>query len=405
MRTRRTELRFVAVAAAVAAARVLAQEPSGQPVDPIADVGEQIEAIQASQGINSPELIPPLTNLGLILREQNDVDLAMAAFERARHLVRVNYGLSSFEEAPLLRQLIQIEEAKGNAATAWGLEQRLLGLIYRYPGPRAAPMLAEIADKRAEILRQYSAGRMPPQIVLGCYYALSGPGSGDCPHSGSSRRVKVALMDEARSYYIDTIAMVLQSEGRSADVLPELYLGWVRALAVSPNEDTAGHEGGLVLREIHLLAVQNGEPLEAQMHALLRVADWDLLFARGGKEDEAALQAYVALYERLEHEGLERALIDEMFSPRVPVVLPAFMPNALTSSETPDSAGYVDVAFEITKYGQGRSVEILDTSTNTSDEARLRVRDLIRWSRFRPRVADGKFEDPARVVFRYYVNG
>jgi hypothetical protein len=78
--------------------------------------------------------------------------------------------------------------------------------------------------------------------------------------------------------------------------------------------------------------------------------------------------------------------------------------NPLASTETPRSAGYVDVAFEITKYGEGRSIEFLNTSSNTTDEARARVREIIVWSRFRPRMANGAFENPARVVVRYYVN-
>src|SRR4026207_1985173 len=106
MRARATALGLVLVTAAFAAARLLGAALSE---DPVSSVGRQIEEIQSSQGINSPELIRPLTNFGLLLREQGDVDLAVAAFERARHIVRVNYGLTSFEEAPLLRQLVQIE--------------------------------------------------------------------------------------------------------------------------------------------------------------------------------------------------------------------------------------------------------------------------------------------------------
>ena len=157
MRARTTTLGLVLAGAAFLATRVVAQEPASSSLpadDGFSGVPQQIEKIQSSQGINSPELIGPLTNLGLILREQGDVDLAIAAFERARHLVRVNYGLSSFKEAPLLRQLVQIEEGRGNAAAAWELEQELLGMIYRSPGPRpgAASMLREIADKRADLL-------------------------------------------------------------------------------------------------------------------------------------------------------------------------------------------------------------------------------------------------------------
>ena len=393
---------------AAAIAQVVAQE---QAEDVVTSVTEQIEEIQSAQGITSPELIAPLTNMGLILREQGDVALAIATFERARHLVRVNYGLSSFKEAPLVRQLVQIEEARGNAAAAWELEQQLLGMIYRSPGPRpgATQMLREIADKRADVLERYSVGEFPPQIELGCYYA--GPRRRDglevapasC-RSGSSWSVKQALYDEATRYYFDVMEMIRSSEGPSSDDLPEIYMAVLRASYAARNDYGTEYQGRGMLRAIYERHVKYAAPLPVQMDALLQRVDWDLLYAGGRKKNEAAFQAYEALYERFQQEDLEQSLLDEMFSPSAPVVLPAFMPNPLASNETPGSSGYIDVAFEITKYGEGKSIEILDTSTNTTEAARLRLRDLIKWNRFRPRMANGAFEDPARVVVRYYVN-
>src|SRR5262245_23685945 len=198
MRARATALGLISAAAVFAATRICAQEPEPalSAEDVVTTVAEQIDEIQSSQGINSPELIDLLTHLGLIFREQGDVDLAVAAFERARHVIRVNYGLFSFKEAPLVRQLVQIEEARGNAAAAWDLEHELIDMIYRRPGPRpgAASMLREIADKRRDLLERYSNGEFPPQMALGCYYTEPGAadgrqGSKSC-HSGSSFRAK-----------------------------------------------------------------------------------------------------------------------------------------------------------------------------------------------------------------------
>jgi hypothetical protein len=144
--------------------------------------------------------------------------------------------------------------------------------------------------------------------------------------------------------------------------------------------------------------------LAVQMNALVDIADWLLRFAAGRKETEEAFEFYEVLYKRFGQVGMEPAWIDDVFSPSLPVVLPAFVPNPLASIETSSSAGFIDVAFEITKYGEGKSIEMLDTSTNTTDTARMRLRDRIRWSQFRPRVVDGAFEDVSRVVVRYYVN-
>jgi len=394
----------VLLAMVVASHAAFPQPASTPPADDLfSGVAEQIEEIQSSQGVNAPDLIGPLTNLGLIFREQGDPALAAAAIERARHLVRVNYGLSSFEEAPLLRQLIQIEEGKGNAAAAWDLEQKLLALIRRHPGPRAAPMLREIADKRVDVLTRYSAGEFPPQVVLGCYYGEQEPDGAKSCRSGSRNRVKAALQNEARSYYLGTIEMVVLSEGRFAAELPELYLALVRAVyAAFPNDiHNTQHEGRQILRILRALSVNKPEPLPVQINARVQLADWDLLFAGGRDKNEAALKAYETLYDQLKQEGLGQPSIDELFSPSVPVVLPAFLPNPLVS--TPGGSGHIDVAFDITKYGEGKAIDVLDTTTNTTAVVRIRLADLIRDSRFRPRVADGAFEDASRVVVRYYV--
>jgi hypothetical protein len=270
-------------------------------------------------------------------------------------------------------------------------------------------MLREIADKRVDVLERYVAGEIPPQIELGCYYAEpdnaeSGRKGNKSCSSGNAYRARMNLLDEARFYYYDVMDMIRLSEGRSSDELPELDMAVLRASYAARNDyNTEGYGRGL-LRLVHERHVKYSAPLPVQMNALLQMADWDLLYAGGRKKNEAAFQAYEALYERLEQEGLEQPLIDEMFSPRGPVVLPAFTPNPLASIETPGSQGFIDVAFEITKYGEGKSIEILDTTTNTTEAARVRLRDIIKWSRFRPRVANGEFEDPSRVVVRYYVN-
>jgi hypothetical protein len=400
----------IVIAVVAAPLGAFAQPASSLPADDrFPGIAEQIEYIESSQGINSHDLIAPLTNLGLILREQQDLDLAVAVFERARHLVRVNYGLSSFREAPLLRQLVQIEEAKGNAAVAWDLEQELIGLLRQNPGPRAAPMLREIADKRVDVLERYAAGEIPPQIALGCYYSEpdnveSGRKGNKSCGSGSSFRAKLNLLDEATLYYYDVMDMIRLSEGQSSDQLPEVYMAVLRASYAARNDYGTENQGRGMLRAVHERHVEYSAPSPVQMNALLQMADWDLLYAGGRKKNEAAFQAYEALYERLEQEGLEQSLIDEMFSPSVPVVLPTFSPNPLASIETPHSQGFVEVAFEITKYGEGKSIEILDTTTNTTEAASVTLREIIKWSRFRPRVANGAFEDPSRVVVRYYVN-
>ena len=113
------------------------------------------------------------------------------------------------------------------------------------------------------------------------------------------------------------------------------------------------------------------------------------------------LESYEQAYDLLEQKGVAQASIDELFAPETPVVLPTFLPNPFASRDTSESARYVDVAFDITKYG--RSEHAVDPNDEEpTDAAKKDVRRPIDASWFRPRVTDGRFADATRVVVRYY---
>lgn len=138
--------------------------------------------------------------------------------------------------------------------------------------------------------------------------------------------------------------------------------------------------------------------LQERVVALVRVADWDLLYSYNSR----ALEQYERAYELLEQAGAQ-ASIDELFSPKTPVVLPAFSPNPLASDATQASTAHIDVAFEVTRYGESRSVRIIDTTTNATNADQTRLVELVQRSRFRPRVTDGEFDRASPVVLRYHL--
>ena len=76
-------------------------------------------------------------------------------------------------------------------------------------------------------------------------------------------------------------------------------------------------------------------------------------------------------------------------------------PNPLARDEK-RATGYIDVAFEITKYGQSRTVEIVEEA-NASTAAKRDLLALIRNNRFRPRLTNGHAADATPVRVRYYL--
>lgn len=277
---------------------------------------------------------------------------------------------------------------------------------------QAAPILRETADRRMDVLRRYIAGEFPPEIVLGCYYEpLEGSldaglsaarGEPRQCNSGSKRHVERRLLSEARSYYAEAIRVILRNEQYSNDELEELESELIR----SSYEFGSGVDGKASLRRLLAYQVANSAPMLERIDTLVQMADWDLLYAhrvRATQYAESALQVYEQAYRQLEESGVEQTSIDRLFAPQMPVAIPIFEPNPLTTEQTSNNAGYIDVAFDITRYGRGEHIEILDTTTSATRAAEKDLIRSIEQTSFRPRSTDGGFGDSSRVVVRYYL--
>jgi hypothetical protein len=105
-------------------------------------------------------------------------------------------------------------------------------------------------------------------------------------------------------------------------------------------------------------------------------------------------------HDMLERAGTDEAALALLFTPELPVVLPSFEPNPLASDATRAATGHVEVEFVITKYGRARAIQIRD-ATNAAHRARADLVDLMKSSRFRPRLTDGRCADSSPVVVRY----
>ena len=423
---------------------------------------DQIQEILSRDGPHSRDLVAPLTNLGLVYREGEDYSFALTTLERAVQIVRVNDGLHALEQVPLVRQLIRIEEARGNHAVAWEREQSLLALLRRHPDDlRTVPALREIAGKQMAVLGAVLAGERPPEVILGCFY-MEWPTSGDgsC-HAGSKKTVVQGMLAEAQRNYADAIRVMLRQGLYGSDELRALELevlrgvdllrtryyeggserpvpmvpGYIGASSIEPwrsrmapvaelanwelpypsasplESDDTGHvatkhvhlmdpyyRGRQSLRRLYAYGAASEGSSVSQADAVVQIADWDLLYSHNGK----AVESYTVAHAMLEQNGASKASIEQLFAPPTPVVLPAFQPNPLASDGTRAPTGHIDVMFEITKYGRGRAVEFLDQA-NATDTAKQKLLALIKGKRFRPRLIDGQFADATPVRLRYFL--
>jgi hypothetical protein len=424
---------------------------------------EQVEQILAEHGALSMELLEPLMGLAVRLRESDDHVAALVVLERAMQVLRVNRGLHTLEQVPLLTLELGIEEARGNDAAVWALEQELLSLARRHPADgRAAAVFARIADRQMRTLDRYIAGEKPAGLFYGCFYK-QWPNSPEGSCTAGSRKIVVqGMLAEAQRNYSAAIGALLQSgvyDGelkelemkllRGVDLVRSLYFNnasvqpvpmvpsyvgasriepWrsriapVAALASWELPGPGGADGGepdaslgprehaqmmspyyrgwQSLRRLYMYSAASSSPTLEQVDALLQIADWELLYSHNGQ----ALAGYESARELLEGAAVPEQEIESLFAPPTPVVLPAFRPNPLAPQEARPAAGHIDVRFQITKYGRGRAVEIVSEANATERDVAHLVRTIKR-SRFRPRFAEGGFAEATPVVVRYYLYG
>jgi hypothetical protein len=455
------------VAAVVVSGTVFAQ-PARQ--DPQAALIAQIAEMRAASGPTAAELIGPLHVLGLLYQESGDHVLAVAALEEARYVTRIHSGLSSVDEALLLRQQIPNEKALADPQRAWDHQQDMLAIARKHlDDVRMVPIFRDLAADRSEVLEKVRVGKVVPELYLGCYYGEARPryddprgeqspplDSGDNCRFGTRDNIIAKLRDEILLYYADAIEVIIKNGDYASQDLRDLER---QALGVEyfspyltlPSEGNAtlglAHFTGVQLTcpsetldqllarnllgdcldpviqsEGHVVAnvgswvslvrlidyeIRSGAPAADRAGAFVELADWHLLSTpadrrRFEESSNRALELYERAYREVQRDDADsRAWSAQIFLPDLPVTLPTNQPNPFASAASAPSSRFIDVKFNVTKFGRGERIEILDTSSGATRAEERDLIHLIETTSFRPRFIDGAPADSAPVALRY----
>jgi hypothetical protein len=390
-------------AAAFAAAAVTAVEAgAAETNNAAADSGDDLTRItepllvsigdeEARNGPYSAKLIELLTSLGLAYQENGEDVLAVTVLDRALYVKRVNEGLFSIDQAALLERLIASEIAIGQAATAEELRGRLLELARRnLSDPRSASIFREAAEREVDRYETYLREGLPPTLTIGDPLA--------------PQRSAAAGVWRARRLYNEAIWAVTINPRQNQAELAELEEGLARTYYLEASNRNRWYQGvddplyglGLVSyqrRVGYAGAASPGEAVE-YARALVELADWSLLFSRNG----TAVKRYAEAYSLLVGQRVSESSIEQFFPADAPVFLPAFAPSPLDGMVVvAGSSDYVDVDFEIGKYGQPRKITIVAVAGRDAQAISKQLVAAIGSRRFRPSpVSDG-----ARYRLRY----
>ena len=376
-------------AAAFAAAGVAAAEADAPGTkDVAADSADDLTKItepllksiadeEARNGPYSAKLIELLTSLGLAYQESGEDVLAVTVLDRALYVKKVNEGLFSIDQVALLERLIASEIAIGQVATAEELRGRLLELARRnLSDARSASIFREAAELEVDRYETYLREGLPPAFTIGDPLAR--------------QRSAAAGVWRARRLYNEAIwALTVNPKEHQAE-LAELEEGLARTYYLEASNRNRWYQGvddplyglGLVSyqrRVGYTGAASPGETVD-YARALVELADWSLLFSRNG----TAVKRYAQAYSLLVEQRVSETSIQEFFPTNTPVFLPTFAPPPLDGAVVAGSSDYVDVDFEIGKYGQPRKVTIVTVAGPDAEAISKQLAAAIGGGRFRP---------------------
>lgn len=379
---------FAAAGAAVAADSPGARRDSAGSVDALTKTTEpllaSIAAEEARNGPFSSDLIGLLTALGLAYQEHGEDALAVTVLDRALYLKRVNEGLFGIDQAALVKRLIESQAALGQNATVDELRARLLDLArHNRSDERSAAIFREAAEREVGEYERYLKGDIPATLTIGSI-------------ANSPQAMAAGGVWRARRLYNEAIWGLMSNPRENKAELADLEEGLARTYYLEASNRARYYVGvddplyglglGSYQRRVGYTGV--GSSIEAvdYARALIELADWSLLFSRNG----TAVKRYAQVYSMLVDQRVPESSIQEFFPSNMPVFLPTFAPPPLEGVIVAGSSDYVDVDFEIGKYGQPRKVNIVAVAGRDAAAISKQLAAAIGNGRFRPSpVAEG----------------
>ena len=348
---------------------------------------EQVRAEEAAAGAYGAGIADPLINLADLQLERGDVDDAVASIRRAIQLVRINEGLYSESQLPLLRRLIGIYRDHGHYAPLGDTYVHYYRVITTGGKPVQSEQLPTLLEylqwerqlyatrnsdtRRAHLLRAYDTNQSLLQ-------QLHDPGADEF--------VSLA-MSQLHNLYL------VLGERPIATLGGELGRDDQRLLAI---QRIAEGKGRRLLEEC--IALLESSPPRQQADMYRELGDWLLWNER----PRTALQAYTRAISLMREAGAKEELaswFDE------PAELPA--KQALWSpihEENGREPVVVEASYEVSRKGEVRKV-VVSSADDDQDWQASRIGRMLRESHFRPRIGEAGFESGPRVTRHYRLIG
>ncbi len=354
-----------------------------------------IQNLEEDGGAWNGALIETLSGLGNLQQELRNHEAALASFDRAMHISRINNGLHNQNQIPLVNEIIESNLAVGNWEQAdlyydylFYIQQKTFGVT----DPRIIPILEDLGNWN---MRAFSIGYgdvlglrlSTAQLAFNAAARLIGS------HYGRvDERFIPFNMNLAKSAFQVAMHPALINEMDRPDILGEQD-NLRRLLNESGSALPMGFRKGELALEQVIAFYEEQENVDVQSlaEAKTNLADWYLIFQRRRDAEDLYLEIWNMLGEQENGEELQAKFFG------TPIQIPTYDETPrrinLRGSERPDRgqlvADYGDFSFEVSRWGEVRRVELVGEETAENAGQLRRVAREMRRIYFRPTLVDG----------------
>lgn len=380
-----------------------------QRLEKIEDFDQVLEDLEIEGGAWSVQIAEELADLGNLLQAQGHYEESIEVLDRAVHINRVNNGLFSPNQVPLINKVVQNHVALGQWAEADDRQQYAFYVqtrAYSIDDPRMIDVFDNLA--RWNIATFYRGIDEDPNPRLVQTYMLYRAATDSVvTHFGTKDPRYLPLLHKVASAADMMNRFSPEGMAVGTRMNPDLrmtseFVGG--SLRPQGREDTGANalEAIVAFYDDPELP-KTPENLMARARAQAELGDWFLLRDRR----QAALRAYEEAYEQLLAAENGEALVSQVFGEIV--FLPSFSAFDEQRKEAygvgPDSGarmGYVDLAFDVNQYGRLSNFEVLAMQPEDLERADIQVISSVRSNLVRPKVVDG--DTIASEIERYRFN-
>lgn len=435
---------------------------AGEPSRPLSDLLTDIDAYQAqiddlieTNGIFNPGLAQEYLALGDAQAQAGEYEAAVAAYENAMHVDRVNEGLYTLSQTDAVQRLIDINKRSRQYGEADKYHQYLYYLLTRNlePGSDALrqatlqwadwnleafhrmafnqenglSISGDVTSAPAAMLRRGEmiaiVDRNSPDVLFVPRNVLYTGGSDMRMQAYTAEQLVDPRLKHAEDLYdrlLDDDATDMAILRKKANILYLFKYQLQQYISVDILNPTLTSSPNNLVRSISFLRrgyADNRDTLEELAASLatdnpreaarvyIDLGDWELEFDRSAR----AADAYKTAYDLLVADGMSDIEATTFITPEPAILAPEFVSHEYSRrfQNIPDTEdipyiGYIDVTFNKRENGVLRNIEIVSASENTNQALRSRLIDMLQDVKMRPLIVGGEQQEQHDIKVRYY---